>query len=417
MSFTKALEQNVIKFSAKISSIKTLKAVSEGLSSLLAITLVGAIFVLTVSIPIPAIQAFLQTSGIAEVCVFINTCTIGLLSIYTIIVIAKRYCVLFELDTTQGVLFSIMAFFIVTPIFTSDNISGFSFQWLGASGLFVAILLTILSCTLYRLIMQNNIGFSMPDGVPSGVKASFGSIPSALLIALLAGMIRFGFTFTEYGNVHEFIFTLIQIPLLSFGGSFFGLLFAIFMMQILWMMGVHGGMLVMSIMEPIFLALDSANMLAFANGDILPNIAGKSFIYVYAAIGGAGCTLALNLLMVWKAKSKQYKTLGKMSLVPGILGINEPLIYGTPIMLNPIIGIPFLLCPLINAVLAYGLTSIGFLPASSGASTTVFILSGLLAGSWKIILASIGCLILSIVIYYPFFKIIDAKTYAIEQGK
>lgn len=416
MPVIKKIESSVIRLSSKISQIKTMRAVSEGLSSLLAISMVGAMFVLMQFIPIPPFQAFLQTSGFGEVCVFINTCTIGLLSIYTVIVIARRYCHIFEIDVTQGVLFSLMAFFIVTPVFTSEEISGFSFQWLGASGLFVAILLTLIICTIYRIIMTRKTGFSLPEGVPEGVRASFGSIPSAILIALLAGIIRCGFAASAYGSIHQFIFTLVQTPLLSFGGSFAGVLFAIFMMQILWLMGVHGGMLVMSIMEPIFLALDSANMVAFANSEILPNIVGKSFIYVYAAIGGAGCTLALNMLMCWRAKSKQFKTLGKMSLVPGILGINEPLIYGTPIMLNPILAIPFVLIPLINTVIAYFLTSIGFLPASSGASTTVFILSGLLAGSWKIILASIGFLVLAIIIYYPFFKIIDRRSYEQEQG-
>lgn len=414
MKIIKILEEGAISLSAKLSSIRFIKAISEGLGSLIAVTFIGAIFALVSALPIAPLQSFLTATGLKEACIFANQCTIGLLSIYTVIVIAKRYCTLCDANTTQGILLSMVSFLIVTPMMQAESGAGFSFQWLGASGLFVAILLTVFTCWVYAKTSKRKLGLQLPDSVPSGIATSFGSILPAFLTVLIAVCIRTVFAATSFGSIHGCMFDIIQTPLLALGGSFWGILLTVAMMHILWMLGVHGGMLVMTIMQPVLLALDSVNMQAFAQGEVMPNIVGVSFIYLYAAIGGAGCTLALNILMVWKAKSKQFKSLGKIAIVPSFLGMNEPLIYGCPITLNPILGIPFLACPLLMTMLAYGLTYIGVVPPSNGAAMSVFFFNGLVAGSWKIVLLSTAFLLLSMLIYYPFFKSQDRKAYEAE---
>lgn len=412
----KRFEEGLLAFATKLSSIKAIKAISEGLGSLLSITLTAAVFALLTGMPFPAYQQFIAQYHLQGVFVFINQCTMGLISVYSVVVISRHYADLLNVKSEQAVLFALMAFFIVTPAIITEEGYHFSFTWLGASGLFVAILIPLLSTRIYAFFIQKGMSIILPDSVPRGIANAFASIAPALSIATLAGIISIAFSFTSYGNVHQFMFDLIQAPLSYAGGSFVGLLISIVFIHLLWTLGVHGGMIVTAIMNPIFMALDSANLIAFGSGAPLPNFGGNSFILVYAAIGGAGCTLALNVWMLWKAKSKQYKALGKLAIAPSLFGIGEPLIYGTPVMLNPLICIPFILCPIVNTILAYGLTYVDIIPRLNGAGMTIFLLNGFLNGSWKIVVMILILFIVDMIIYYPFFRLLDRRSYEQEQA-
>lgn len=409
-------EQRLLSFATRLSSFKAIKAISNGLGSLLSITLTAAVFALLSGLPFPAYQQFLAQYHLQEIFIFINQCTMGLISIYTTAVISRHYAQLLEVKTEQAVLFALMAYFIVSPAFTAEEVLNFSFTWLGASGLFVAILLPLITTRMYAFFILKGMAIHLPDSVPQGIANAFASIVPALTIATLAGIIKLGFNFTSYGSIHQFMFDLVQAPLSNVGGSFAGILISVITIHILWLLGIHGGMVVTAIMNPIFMALDSANLVAFGSGAPLPNYGGNSFILVYAAIGGAGCTLALNALMLWKARSKQYKALGKLAIAPSIFGIGEPMIYGTPIMLNPLLCLPFLLCPIINTILAYGCTYLTILPRLNGAGMTIFVLNGFLNGSWKIAAFIIVLFIIDILIYYPFFQLLDRKSYEQEKA-
>ena len=148
----------------------------------------------------------------------------------------------------------------------------------------------------------------------------------------------------------------------------------------------------------------------------LPNIINRSFFSVYALVGGSGATLGICLYMTLKAKSKQYKTLGKLSWVAGLCGINEPLIFGMPVVLNPYMIIPFIAAPFISIVLAYFLTVINILPRLTTIIPlgTPVVMSGFLAGEsagWRVALFQVAIIIISALIYLPFFKVIDKKAY------
>jgi len=130
--------------------------------------------------------------------------------------------------------------------------------------------------------------------------------------------------------------------------------------------GLHGPNILGAIMNPIWLSLTAGNADAYAAGTELPNIVNAQFYANFIKLGGAGSTIGLALLCLFVAKSTQFKTLGKLAFGPAIFNINEPLIFGMPIVLNPILMIPFILTPVILAILTYFVMSIGLVPLTNG---------------------------------------------------
>ena len=163
-------------------------------------------------------------------------------------------------------------------------------------------------------------------------------------------------------------------------------------------------------MKPIWLALTADNAAAFGAGEAIPHIINFQFYANFMKVGGFGGTLGLAIILLLFAKSKQYKTLGRLAIGPGIFGINEPLIFGIPIVLNPIMMIPFILNPLILATVAYFAMASGIVPLTNGTNipwTTPPIIAGFLVSGWKGALLNVVQIGISILLYYPFFKSVD----------
>lgn len=184
--------------------------------------------------------------------------------------------------------------------------------------------------------------------------------------------------------------------------------------QILWWFGVHGTMVIFSVAAPIWTAMDTAQLSAYSAGKPLPNIIGSQFIFTYTPLAGM---MGLVILMLI-AKSKQYKTLGKLAIVPAIFGITEPVTFGTPIVFNLRFLIPWVFTNTITLSIAYFLTSIGIVPRVSavGTNNLPVLVNGLMQGSWKIAALQAAFIVLSLVIWYPFFRKADKDAYALEQN-
>lgn len=218
--------------------------------------------------------------------------------------------------------------------------------------------------------------------------------------------------------MHQIIYKLIQIPLTGLGSSIWAALLVYVLIGLCWFFGVHG-MAVMSVVIPIWAALDAENMVGVAAGVAnadLPNIVTLNWVSAVATIGGAGSTIGLVIWLTFKAKSKQYKVFGKMALIPSLFNINEPVIFGLPVMLNPLLFIPFVFTPVLLIGLAYILVTIGILPISNGIGApmgTPLVLQGFFNGGWRLGLYQVFGVLLSLVIYYPFFRIMDKK--AVEE--
>lgn len=211
----------------------------------------------------------------------------------------------------------------------------------------------------------------MPEGVPPMVTKVFESILPTILIGLVFILISSLFEMTSFGNMHEFVYTIIQKPLQGIGGSIGAVILISLIQQILWFFGIHGTNVVMPIVTALWMAMDVENLNAVAAGQTPPNITGLAFFNI---ITWGGMALGLVLLML-RAKSKQFREVGKVSIVPALFGITEPVIFGTPLVLNFRLAVPFITNNSIALLLAYLLTKSGLVAHFSGVQAIFVYLS------------------------------------------
>lgn len=443
------IQRKVLPAVNKIAANKFLKAVSDGFMSIMPVIIVGAIFSLFNSIAIVPYQKFITDIGLKPLLAIPNMVTNDMLSLYAVFFIAYNLAKYYEKDAGTAGMIALFTFLAVTPIAnTSGIITKFltangielangvvipaanilQFDFLGAKGLFVAIIVALISTTLYAKLIDKGIAIKMPDGVPPTITRSFAGLVPGFVIIIIFLLINKGIALLSLVGVdglHTLIYTLIQKPMeLFMGNNIFSFVFAILLAQILWFFGIHGvSAIILPVFYPLWTSLTVANIEAMNAGVSLfelPNIINRSFFSVYALCGGSGVTLGLCIYMVLKAKSKQYKTLGKLALLSNFCGINEPLVFAVPMVLNPYMAIPWICAPLVASVLGYVFTAIDLLPRLTTIVPlgTPVIMSGFLAGGiegWRVALFQVVLIIVSAVIYLPFFKSIDKKSFANEQ--
>lgn len=328
-----------------------------------------------------------------------------------------------EGDAIQSAGIGMIAFLILTPtrIFfegAADPIGGLEFTYLGSQGIFLGLFVSIIAVWLFNWVYRQGWTIKMPDGVPPAVSQSFEALIPSAVVMLLFFLIRIGFEFTSFETVHNFIYQVLQTPLKGAGNTLTAQLIYGVATTVFWFFGINGPAVANSVFGPVTKVLTMENLDAFQNGLDLPNIFTDPFSNFFTNWGGGGSTLSLVIVMVLFCKSKRIKQLGKLAIVPGFFGINEPIIFGLPIVLNPIIIIPFVLVPQINLILSTIATKVGLIPYTNGVAlpwTTPIGFSGylstgsLVAAVWQIALLILGC-----AIYYPFIKMLDKKYLAEE---
>ena len=214
---------------------------------------------------------------------------------------------------------------------------------------------------------------------------------------------------------------MIQQPLTVLGSGLPATIVAVLLIQFFWFFGLHGQIIVNSVFDPIWFALNDQNLKAFQAGEELPNIITKQFIDTFlVGMGGSGMTLAVIALIFLIGRSRQIKELGKLGAPPGLFNVNEPIIFGLPIIMNPLVLIPWLLAPVVVTIITYTAMSIGWVPKPAGVIvpwTTPIGLSGFLAtgNAWQGAVLQIFNLLVVMAIWWPFLKILDKQVYEKEK--
>ena len=290
--------------------------------------------------------------------------------------------------------------------------NGFNTYYFGTNGIISAILVGLVVSRLY-LGIRKYILYSHQTGViPSQVMVSLELVLPMFLIIAFFLVIYCLISLTPYDNLTALIYTSIQEQLMKIlANSLLSFVALNIITNLLWFLGIHGGNLVGSITSPIYTSLSLQNFAAYQQGKSLPNLINGAFTKCFTS-GGAGSMFSLAIIMCLFSKSKQYKTLGKLALPTTLFFINEPLLFGVPIVLNPIFFVPLVFITPTLSVLTYIVMKIGIVPIPSGAQipwTTPPIIYGLLQGSWKIALWELVMIILSGLMWYPFFKVADKQ--------
>lgn len=379
--------------------------------SLLAVIMVGSIFSILNSIPWEPYTTFLESSGLQTIFSFIPAVTTELLGLYMAYSVGRAGAQNFGLPEnsfTCGIL-SLVCYLILVPFDSAEGITSIQTKYLGTQGIFVALLGGMLSAWFVCWIIKKKITIKMPSGVPPMVGESFAALIPAFLVIVLFAIIKTLFLMTPYGNPIDCIYSLIQTPLQALTSSLPAFLLLILIAQILWFFGVHGSYSVLPILFPMWIGYAAENTASAAAGLPIEHVLNAG-MWDLACLGGAGATIGLVIWLCFFSKSAQYKDFGRLTFPCGVFGVNEPVIFGLPIMLNPILFIPFVLAPVIIVSLAYFLISIGLISAPVGligAGSIPPFLHGLANGSLTFAIYEVVSIGISMLIYYPFFRLID----------
>lgn len=416
--------QKIVPVAAKIQNNKYLKALSSAFMATMPALMVGAIFSLLKSFPFGAgYTAFLANTKLDVILSAGVDATTNLIALYVIVALGYTMGKALELDRFMSAIIALMSFVMVTPFSTTTMDSAkkaipvnsvLPMEWLGSKGIFTAMIVGIVSILIYNFIAKKNWKIKMPDSVPPAVSKPFEAIIPAFIILTFFLIIRSIFSFTTYGSLSQFIYSILALPLTGLGNSLAAFLICLFVIHVLWLIGVHGTIVVLSVMLPIWTGPMMENQAALTAGKPIPYMLTGIFLFaIMQWLGGPGCLIGLTTNMAFFAKSQRYKTLGKLAFLPNVFNIIEPVVYGFPLVLNPIMAIPFILTPMIEFILGYILMSLHIIgipaiPLPTSVFTMPFIPGGFLLGAgvgFGIFLIAMA--VLSFIIYLPFFKVAD----------
>lgn len=424
------LEKYLMGPMAKVSAWRPVRAIVAAGRASIPFTIVGSMFLVLSVIPQAFPVSFIETiwensiDKLSPLYLQAYNCTMGILSLYFAIVIGYEYTKIFvdeedlNVDPVYGALLSVFAFFLTIPELVISNntfdylnvdgatingwtIGGNSLDRLSTSGMFTAVLMSILAVQLYKTCIRWAV--KMPDAVPEGVSRSFSALISAAVVAIVVLIINGVFVAlgTDIYNVVAIPFGFVK----NIANSWIGIVVIYLLVHALWIVGIHGANIVMGLVTPILLA----NMAENANGAQIA-YAGE-FTSSYVTMGGSGAMLLACVWLAFAARSSQLKMLGRAAMGPAIFNINEPLIFGLPVVYTPILALPFMIAPIVAATIGYWSIKLGFAavsimqtPWQTPIGLGAYVGSG---GSIGALITALLCAVASFIIWYPFLKMYD----------
>lgn len=414
----------------RFATIKPIVALKDGFVLTMPATLVGSLFLLVANLPFNGYADFMNRLFTDKWNIGINQVSAGTFNILAIIIavgIAYAYARNDKQDGISAGLLSLVAFFILSPSSVlvdhstiaalPKNATGtvpgaIATTWTGGNGVITAIIVGLLAGFVYVKCMQHNLRIRMPESVPEGVSKAFSAMIPGFFVVLGAAIVYHlcqvlgGVSFTEL------IFKILQTPMQRLTDNWAGAIIITLLISILFWCGIHGPNVVMGIMAPLLTANSIANQTLMDAGKAVTaadggHILTPQIIDLFVKFGGTGITLGLLIAALLVARSTQMKSMSKLSIVPGIFNINEPVIFGLPIVFNPFFLVPFIVVPLFAMVVTYGAIQIGFLNPFGAVQvpwTTPVVISGFLIGGWKAALIQLIILVVSVLVYLPFVK-------------
>ncbi len=424
MGFQEFMDEKIAPGMNKFAQLRHIQAIRDGVVINLVPSMIGSVFLLLAALPIDAYKEFIVANGIFNAMLIPIDATMGIMGLTACISIAYRLAESYKVDALPAGIISLLCFLVLTPFSTNYNIMNgdaivetvliggvVPLKYLGSGGLFSAIFVSLIATEIYVKLMKKNIVITMPDGVPPSVAGSFAALIPGTITMVAFWLIRLVFDASPFENVHTFLSESVMGPLTGvFGGSIFGAIAFMFLVHFFWFFGIHGHLVIGPILDPIFTVLQDQNRMAFQAGEEIPNIITRYWFDLYVTLGGSGATLSVIIAMLLFARSKHLKEVGKLSLAPGIFNINEPFIFGIPVVFNPVVFIPWIFVPIMNICTAYFATIIGFLPRHNGIIapwTMPIVFSGFMVAGWRGALMQLINLGLSAIVWFAFMKRID----------
>lgn len=401
--FVQFMEEKFVPVASKIGAQRHLVAIRDAFMVTMPMMILGALAVMFNNLPIDAFQNFMASIFGGEAWKGFGGSvwngTFAILSVFIAFLVAYNLAQGAGKDGLAGGAISLGSFFAL------GGALGMS-----STGLFIAIIVAIVSGELFiRLIGNDKLVIKMPDGVPPAVARSFAALLPAMIIISLFGLVAAIFAAFGIPDIVGAFYTAVQEPFMGLASTYPSALLIAFITPFLWFFGLHGANMIDPFMQTINAPAIEANVTALAAGDVAPYIVNKPFIDSFVNLGGTGATFGLIIaIYLVGRKHKAFNVVNNLSAAPGLFNINEPMLFGLPIVLNPIMFIPFILAPMILVSTAFWATKLGIVPAATFMPPWVTppVLGGFLATQSisGAILAAVN-LVISILVYIPFVKI------------
>lgn len=418
-SFTNFIENRLVPVVSKITNLRYFQALRNGFMVIMPLTIIGSIFMLITDFPLAGYSDFMAGIFGSDWTSYIEPAyraTFNMMGFMLVATMSYKLADSYDMDKLSTAILSLVAFIVVSPkSLVTDGGEVVNqvlvMTWLGTQGVITAIIVSIVSVEVIRFCVRKNLVIRMPDSVPDMVSQSFSALVPGIILVLIMLIVN-GVCKVFVGSLHEAIYAIIQVPLQGLTSSLFAIIIVGGLNGFLWWFGIHPTV-VNSIVNPLLIANADANQI-LANAHNLSVSTGKigtiQMIDQFATIGGAGMTIGLIIAMIIVARSSRLKTMSKLAAVPACFNINEPLVFGLPIVFNPLMIIPVTLAPMVSVFISYIAMSIGFMPLFTGVMapwSTPPIISGFLVAGWQGAVVQIVAIVVSVVIYYPFVKALD----------
>lgn len=409
---TRMFERVLLPLADAVSSWPTLAAIRSALVVTLPLMFLGSLAELLNSFPLDAYRAFMLRhfgEGWRLFGTTLQSGTFAIMSLITVYSIGSHLAEQFNRENpvlrVNPVIAGLVAFASFFCLIQQDG-DMFVRRWLGVAGLFVAILVGVLSTRLFLFFSSfRRLRLYLPGGTPDiAIPQAFNALlPGMLTVVAFAGGETLLVALTG-APLHEIVYRFIRMPFDAIGAGLRGMLY-ILSLHLLWFMGIHGANVLDPITHDIYGAAMVANQAAAAAGLPLPHIMTKTFMDTFVFMGGAGTGISLAGALLLFGRTQASRRIGFLSLVPGVFNINEVLLFGLPIVLNPLMLIPFLLTPLLLAGISSAAVVVGLVPGTSVQAewTTPILLNGYLStGSLSGSVLQVINLVIGVLLYAPF---------------
>lgn len=416
--FFDKLSKYLVPIAGRLNNNRYLSVLRDAFMLAFPLTIFGSIAVVLMNLPFldkimseSTLNAFRSAFNIAP------QATMGIMTIFVVFGIGYYLSKSYGVEAVFGGAIALTSFLILTPFLLEvegkeaiQNV--IPIDRLGAKGMFLGMLVSFTSAEIYRFIVQKDLTIKMPPGVPPAVAKSFSAlIPATITLTIFLG-INILITQVFKTNMHDVIYHLVQAPLVHLGSGIVPTLIAVFAIQLLWFFGLHGQIIINSVMDPIWNTLAIENLDAYTKTGEVPHVISKPFMEIYTVgMGGTGMTLAVVVSILLFMKSKQMKQVAKLGFAPGLFNVNEPIIFGLPIVMNPLIIVPWILSPMIVTLVSYFAMSTGIVPPPTGVTvpwTVPIFINGIMAtNSFTGGLLQLVNFFIVLAIWFPFLKVID----------
>ncbi|ACI12029.1 MULTISPECIES: PTS cellobiose transporter subunit IIC [Klebsiella] len=416
------IEKRLAPMAGVIAQQRYVLAIRDGFIAALPFMIVGSFMLVFIFPPISSnttfqfAKAWLNFSAnYREQLMLPFNMSMGLMTIFISVGVGASLGKQYSLDPITTGLLSLMSFMLVAADLKNGALS---MQYFSGQGIFTALLCSIYATEVYRWLKKRNITIKLPEQVPPGVSRSFEVLIPVIVIMITLHPLNL---FIEHATgmiLPEAIMAMLK-PLVAASDSLLAVILAVLLCQILWFAGIHGTMIVTGIMNPFWMANLASNQAALAAGEAIPHTFVQGFWDHFLFIGGVGSTLPLAILLI-RSRAAHLRTIGRMGFVPGLFNINEPILFGAPIIMNPILFIPFVFIPVINAILAWYAIDLGLVEkvVMMTAWTTPAPIGASWATNWAIapVILCFICMAIASLMYYPFVKAYEKTLLAADNS-